>query len=281
MPSVAPVSALVRSTGHLRVIDGPKFSALPHAILYDERLTNGEVVLYAALQAHWWQGGECWASHGTLARAARCSERQVQRYLRRLVTFGYIVERRRGQGQAKAYSPVEHDTGVALNTTPTSPSAPNTTPVSPQHDTGVALNTTPVSDRRRRIEEDSPKEEDTIAFGAADATPEPAKPKATKERSKATLAPETFDLEERHIAYAAGLGFDEAAARRETDKFLAHHRFKGTRGVDWYAGWQNWMRRAVQYGAETQQKQRPSMPGVTYPTLGSNGTRRHVEVREF
>jgi hypothetical protein len=109
------------------------------------------------------------------------------------------------------------------------------------------FNRTPVSDRRRRTEEDSLKEEDTGESVAADAAPQPPTKGKPAKSSRATPCPETLPLEEKHYSYTDGLGLDRNRTRAETDKFLAHHRFKGTRGVDWYAGWQNWMRRAVQY----------------------------------
>lgn len=84
---------------------GPSFSALPHVVLFDRRLSRDARLLYAVMQAHWWQGGECWASHATLAAAMGCSDSQLRRYIGELSTAGYVASRRRGQGQAKAYRP--------------------------------------------------------------------------------------------------------------------------------------------------------------------------------
>jgi len=270
--------------GRLRVVEAPRFSALPYAVLTDERLTNGEVVLYAALQMHWWQGGECWASHATLARTARCSERQVQRYLRRLVSLGYITERRRGQGQAKAYAPVQHDTGVAFNTTPTSFLSSNTTPVSEQHDTHVAFNTTPVSDRRRHSEEDSLKEEDTGVIAAADAAPQAERGKPSRRASRlADDATLTAD----HLEAAVSIGLSPATAESEWVQFVDYHRAKGSTMSDWLAAWRTWCRNSLKFGARqsgqygASARNKPAPLGVTNPTLGSNGTRRQVKVRTF
>lgn len=239
------MSAQDRPVGRLRVVEAPRFSALPHAVLTDERLTNGEVVLYAALQMHWWQGGECWASHATLARTARCSERQVQRYLRRLVSLGYITERRRGQGQAKAYAPVQHDTGVAFNTTPTSSLPSNTTPVSEQHDTHVAFNTTPVSDRRRHSEEDSLKEEDTGVIAAADA----AQAERGKPKRRASRLADDATLTADHLEAAVSIGLSPATAESEWAQFADYHRAKGSTMSDWLAAWRTWCRNSLKFGA--------------------------------
>lgn len=239
------------------------YSALPHAVLTDPRTQHGHIVSYAVLQMHWWQGGECWASHVTLAAEAKCSERQFQRYVKDLVAWGFITERRRGHGQAKAYAPVaqpsQHDTGVALNPTPVSPSAPNTTPVSDQHDTGVRFNTTPVSDRRRSNEEDSLKEEDT---GGDAANAAPAPPKAKPER-RATRLPADWSLTDAHLEAASRRGFDAARAAAEAERFCDYHRAKGSRMVDWLAAWRTWLGNAVTFDAR-----RPSK------VTGGNGAAR-------
>lgn len=33
----------------------------------------------------------------------------------------------------------------------------------------------------------------------------------------------------------------------ETEKFLDHHRAKGSKFLDWEAAWRNWMRRAIEW----------------------------------
>lgn len=247
-----------RARPRLTVVDGngaaQKFSALPHAVLFDKRLSHAARLLYAVLQAHWWQSGACYASHATLAEEMGVSTRMLRTYLDALIAAGLIVEAPHGERRAKSYAPapigstlpiapVESEAGFSLH-------PGNRKPVSEQSEVCFRTNEKPVSDSYKKTpekktpEEGSPPTGESVAAGAA---PEPARPKPPKEKPKATPAPDVFDLTERHFDYARSLGLDEAAARRETDKFLAHHRFKGTRGVDWYAGWQNWMRRAVQY----------------------------------
>lgn len=62
---------------------------------------------------------------------------------------------------------------------------------------------------------------------------------------KGTTVPDEFPLTDMHYAYAARCGVSREAADAETEKFLNHHRFKGTVGRNWYAGWQNWIRDSV------------------------------------
>jgi hypothetical protein len=128
------------------------YSALPRSVLFDNAISPGARLFYAALQTYWWKSGECFASHATLAADFAISERQVQRYLAELVGAGHIVERPYGRGQGKAYAPAQPDTNVVLeapNTTDMSPLAPeetaNTTDMSPQRDISVAPNTTDMS----------------------------------------------------------------------------------------------------------------------------------------
>ena len=85
----------------------PSFSALPHAVVFDGRLSHGARLLYAVLQAHWWRDGECREGHATLASALGVGERTLRSYVRELLSAGYVGERRRGPGQAKAYAPVD------------------------------------------------------------------------------------------------------------------------------------------------------------------------------
>jgi hypothetical protein len=142
--------------------------------------------------------------------------------------------------------------------------------VSEDHDTGVAFNTTPVSDRRRRKEEDSSGRKNTGGDGAA-APPAPAPQPTDEKRSArpkvtATTAPDSIELTDRHLKYAAEYGFsDPKRVRAITDHFLSHHRFKGTKGKDWYAGWQGWIRRQREMDDEKAQRAVPARGGSNRP----------------
>lgn len=273
------------------MVDAPKFSALPHAVLFDKRVSRDARLLYAMLQAHWWQAGMCYASHATLADEMGVSTRMLRTYLNELIAAGLIVEQAHGERRAKSYTPVaigsvlpigepESEVGFRLG-------GGNEKPASEQSEVCFQGNEKPASDSYKKTPEKKTPEEDTGVVVAADAAPPPATEKPKRDRSKATTVPESFDLTDRHFAYGQTLGLDERTVRAETEKFLAYHRFKGTRGVDWYAGWQNWLRNSLKFGTQqsgdndASARIRKSPPGVTNPTLGSNGTRRHVEVRRF
>jgi hypothetical protein len=268
---VAPVSAQSHAAGHLRVVDAPKFSTLPHAVLFDRTISRDAVMLYAVLQSHWWQGGECWASHATLADEMRVSERMLRRYLNELIAAGHITEEAAGYRRSKTYRPSSIGTTCQIETV-------NQTPVSVQSELHVRTNRNVVSDSYKKTPEKKTQEEKPPIGGiAADAAPEPEKATVKPKKSKPTTTPcpETFPLEAKHVEYAAGLGLSEAQAKAETNKFLAHHRFKGTRGVDWYAGWQNWMRRAVEYGASTRTNGTPAQKPRTDGAKGFKNVLRY------
>lgn len=256
---VAPVSAQSRAAGHLRVVDAPKFSALPHVVIRDTSLSRDARLLYSVLQMYWWQEGECTASHETLAADMGCSERGLRRYLDELLAAKLIVESAAGVRRSKVYTPAsigqKQPIEEGVNKTPVSDwNTVNRTKPTVQSDKTDTGNRTPLSDSKKKTPVKKTQEEDLPPTGvvvAAVAADQPAIEDAKPKKSKATACPETFPLDAKHFEYAASLGLSEAQARSETSKFLAHHKFKGTRGVDWYAGWQGWMRRAVEYGAPT------------------------------
>lgn len=232
------------------------YSALPHAVLFSE-LSDGAVRLYAILQAHWWgESGESTASHATLAAEARCSLKSVRRHLDELIAAGLVAERPAGTRRSKIYAPIpigqkrpiEAANTAEMSDCPPS-NAPKTTVQSDKNDRSNAPKTT-YSYKKTPVKKTLEEELPPTGVGAA-AAPQPAtgdKPKRSAQRK--TACPETFPLDAKHFAYGSELGLSEQRVRAETDKFLAHHRFKGTLGLDWYAGWQNWMRRAVLYDAQ-------------------------------
>jgi hypothetical protein len=80
----------------------------------------------------------------------------------------------------------------------------------------------------------------------------PATKIKTPKRATESEAPDSFDLsltlrswfKEQNLSR---LGID---ARFETDKFLDHHRAKGTKFRNWDAAWKNWMRNAGKFAQE-------------------------------
>jgi hypothetical protein len=236
------------------VTDGAAtYSALPHEIMRDTSLSRDARLLYAILQSYWWQGGECWASHATLAAEMGCKERMLRYYIRELVEAGKITERRRGHGQAKAYSPVDSTSQPArdcqLNRQGDAASGANRQEIAGQAATDCQFKRQPVADRRIRIEEDTYSSKKTES-NAANAAPAPIEEKPqVKAESRATRLPADWSLTDAHLEAAAKRGFDAARATAEGEKFCDYHRAKGSRMVDWLAAWRTWLGNAVTFDA--------------------------------
>ncbi len=73
-------------------------------------------------------------------------------------------------------------------------------------------------------------------------------PGGVEARKRASQAPDDFTITDPMRQWAtekaAGVDLD-----RETERFLDHHRAKGSTFKDWTAAWRTWMSRATQYGA--------------------------------
>lgn len=89
-------------------------------------------------------------------------------------------------------------------------------------------------------------------------------PKSQKvaKAAQRTSAPDAMPIEERMYVWAEAKGLDRARVDREHERFLDHHRAKGTTFTNWGAAWRTWMSRALEYAPRTQQ-QRPSATGHT------------------
>lgn len=242
--------------------DRPSFSALPHAILFDNALSHGAIVLYAVLQSHWWQGGECRASHATLAAQLGVKERMLRYHLKALIDAGYVVERPRGKGQAKAYAPVETPSKrqyIAASDPPTGNGLP-VEDAQPAMDCQfkrqpIAASGDYTLSTLRSIEEDT-------GGDAANAARPPTK--STPEKRSTRLA-EGWALTIGHYEAAARCGFDRPRADLEAQKFSDHHRANGSRMVDWLAAWRTWLRNAVEFDARNAQRRNGSATVSTLP----------------
>lgn len=84
-----------------------------------------------------------------------------------------------------------------------------------------------------------------------------AKPK------RRTKAPDVFPVTEELKAWARENGVTVDLIR-ETEKFLDHHRGKGSMQLDWTATWRTWMRNAVWY-ATARSAGRPQAPSKPRP----------------
>lgn len=243
---------------------GGSYSALPHAVLFSD-LSAGAVRLYAVMQAHWWQSGECFASHATLAAEMRCSDSQLRRYIGELVQAGAITARRAGHGQAKAYSPCQPLTGERLNCSPVSTLESNRSPVAPQPFTGGDLNRSPVDVPYKKTPVKKKEELATTLLDAANAAPAPVE--KVKPEARARRLPEDWSLTPEHIRAAEKKGLGAARAAVEAEKFCDYHRAKGTRMLDWMAAWRTWLGNAVTFDGRrsttTRNGTAPMPPGAT------------------
>lgn len=128
-----------------------RYVPLPWEVLTDGDLSLGARLLYGILQGHWGQGGECWASHPTLAEEMGVSARQLQRYLDELLARELIAARHHGRGQGKAYRPTRQMCRVTVSQPDTSVRLVAQHDISvaleeAQHDISVIPNTTDMSD---------------------------------------------------------------------------------------------------------------------------------------
>jgi hypothetical protein len=227
-----------------------RYSALPHEIMRDTSLSRDARLLFAVLQGHWWQDGDCFASHATLATEMGCSTRMLRTYLNELIEAGKVTEHEAGQRRQKVYRMGSIGSTVPiepLNEKPASDSKAGNRKfptvqseiidTSSRKQASDSYKKTPV---KKTLEEELPP----TGVGVAGATDPPAEKSTGKKSSRGTPCPATFPLEAKHYAYAAEHGYGEVAkVAAITDAFLSHHRFKGTIGKDWYAGWQGWIRR--------------------------------------
>ena len=87
--------------------------------------------------------------------------------------------------------------------------------------------------------------------------------RSSQTRGRATPTPDRFEITELLRTWAAtrapGVDLD-----RETERFLDHHRAKGSTFRDWNAAWRTWMSRAGQYQANGR---RPAASGDDVPNV--------------
>ncbi len=109
---------------------------------------------------------------------------------------------------------------------------------------------------------------------------EPSEPSPRKERGPApskTVAPEVFPITDQMRAFVAkdAPGID---VQRETEKFLDHHRSKGSVFIDWSAAWKNWIRRAVEFGVQQKGGTNASRNSQHQERSGRNGAQGSASI---
>jgi len=89
------------------------------------------------------------------------------------------------------------------------------------------------------------------ASASASVDVSPVKPKPERKRARksngATPCPASIEISERMAQWAVDLGVPAEALQAQTEKFLDHHKSKGSTFKDWDAAWRTWMRNSVEY----------------------------------
>lgn len=201
------------------------FAAIPNWIIRDvPELTVYDIAVYVALSTHTGHGGIT-PSHPTIAREARCSERQARKALKHLEELGLIgweQQRTRTRGQtSNRYILLPHgeDYRHEVPPPPAQHAAPPGTP-----DRGAPA---------RGADEEEPLEE------------EPMKKSSSHAKTKPHPMPEGWKPNEGHQEYARQHGlsvFDEYG------RFAAWAEANGKEYVNWDAGFRTWLMKAKDYG---------------------------------
>jgi uncharacterized protein YdaU (DUF1376 family) len=71
----------------------------------------------------------------------------------------------------------------------------------------------------------------------------------SRRKQPAKACPSEFEVTEEMAKWAVEQGVPAERVIPETEKFLGHHRAKGTMFADWQQAWGNWIRKAVEFGA--------------------------------
>lgn len=143
--------------------DGASYSALPHEIMRDTKLSRDARLLYAILQGYAWQGGECRASHETLAREMGCSTRMLRTYLNELLNARKVTEHGAGYRRQKVYRLASIGTVLPIEAANEKP-ASDSTEINRKFPTGQSeisdtVNRKQVSDSKKKTPEKKKQEE--------------------------------------------------------------------------------------------------------------------------
>lgn len=93
-------------------------------------------------------------------------------------------------------------------------------------------------------QESSPRNNELTVSGKAKRSA-----KLPKEPKGLTLAPEDFRLTDAMKTWANERGISKELID-QTERFLDHHRARGTKFKDWTAAWRTWMRNFLKFNAE-------------------------------
>lgn len=78
-----------------------------------------------------------------------------------------------------------------------------------------------------------------------------SKARSGKVARNLTPVPDDFTVTAEMLAWAAERGVQPPAIKSQTERFLDHHRAKGTLFKDWTAAWRTWMRNFIEWNPKT------------------------------
>lgn len=196
-----------------------------------DRLGASALACYVVLERHANAQGVCYRKQETLAAQLKLSERQVRTILGRLEEAGFVERRQR----ANRFGMRTSDELVL--------------PFHPRTD-GPEVIPEVVPEVARQTTSGQEVVDKVVASNEGDTplTPQPPPSEPKPKAKRKTPLPDDFAVTDAMRSWAVEKGVPAEAIDGQTEQFRDHHRLKGTLGLDWVAGWQNWMRRAVEWG---------------------------------
>ena len=79
------------------------FAVIPAIVMYDERLSTMERLLYGTITLLTKKDGYCYASNGYLANLYKCNEITISRHINQLKKYGYLTVEIKDNYQRKIY----------------------------------------------------------------------------------------------------------------------------------------------------------------------------------
>lgn len=182
--------------------------------------------------------GICWPSHDTIARRVGVSRRQVIRIIEQLEEKGIVVRVERKQ-HSNVY---QLRCDIAMSHVTSRADVADVTPMTHQDVTSSAPDVTSSTSRCDIAMSPEPLEPPIEP---------PIEPPVIAHAKKACQLPDGYGPPVELVQWAVrDLGLASGDVWMETDKFRDYHLSKGSLFKDWNAAWRNWMRKAVEYGAQ-------------------------------
>lgn len=218
---------------------------------HSEARGNARLVLLAIADCADDTGGNSWPSLTSIAAKARVSRRTAIRAVDELVLLGELERThgggRRGQGgTSNGYRvTMVAGSGVSLSPVPEGGSGDNSARSSDTH--GTSARTALVPDRAEVVSP-ATRSGDTGGTRTSLTSKEHVDREPTSKRK--TTAPAALEITDRMTEWAVENGIRTDALPDQTERFLDHHRSKGTKFVDWTAAWRTWMGNAKRWSPE-------------------------------